>query len=119
MFGACCGPISDSRLSKWGSGDSNLTSSMPSTVSLCDCGPLSRDWSPAFAPDRDFARGSVSSSLVISAIVKLAFSLQRLRPSRAGTPYASGPVRSAQPVHLDLALAANMERTHLILKRSM
>jgi hypothetical protein len=32
MFGACFGRISDSRLSKRASGDSNLTSSMPSTV---------------------------------------------------------------------------------------
>jgi hypothetical protein len=31
MFGACFGRISESRLSKRASGDSNLTSSMPST----------------------------------------------------------------------------------------
>ena len=31
MFGACCGRISGSRLIKWGSGDSNLPSSMPLT----------------------------------------------------------------------------------------
>jgi len=32
MFGACFGRISDSRLSKRASGDSNLSSSMPSTA---------------------------------------------------------------------------------------
>ena len=44
-------------------------------------GPEAGDWSPESAVDRDCASGLVSS-LVISVVVKLTFSLRRLRPAR-------------------------------------
>jgi hypothetical protein len=75
-----------------------LTSSMPSTVDLCGGPALSLgDWSRASALDRDFARGSVSS-LVISVVVKLTFSLRTLLLPEKCSPAS---VRTLQEMHRD------------------
>ena len=81
MFGACFGRTSDSRLSKRASGDSNL-----SLFHAIDSGPVwwtgpeagGRESSPASSVDRECGSGLVSS-LVITIVVKLTFSLRRLR----------------------------------------
>jgi hypothetical protein len=60
-------------------------------------GPEARDWSSASAVDRACASGLVSS-LVISLVVKLTFSLRRLR--LAGAACVAGDSR-VHCVHLD------------------
>jgi hypothetical protein len=67
-----------------------LTSSMPSTGRpVWRTASEARGWSPAYSVDRDCASRLVSS-LVISVVVKLTFSLRRLR-------LAAGRARCGRP----------------------